>query len=140
MSVRPDVRELLVVGYGNQTIARRVGVSIGSVERARKALALPPGRPGQKITASPEDLFWRRAQPTDDGHLLWPAYTTRNGAVIKHNRVRHSVHRIAFRIAHHREPDGRVATGCGRPGCVHPRHVEDQAMRTQYDLIFGGRP
>jgi transposase len=135
--IRADVRELLTAGYGNRTIARRLGVSIGSVERARNTLQLPAGRSGPKATGTPEDLFWRRAQPTDDGHLMWPAYTPRNGAVIKHGGARWSVHRIAFRIGRHREPDGRVATGCGRPGCVHPRHVEDQAMRNQYDAIFG---
>ncbi|WP_060887629.1 hypothetical protein [Streptomyces caniscabiei] len=138
MTVRPDVRELLTAGYGDRTIARRLNVSIGSVERAREALALPAGRPGPKATGSPEDLFWRRAEPTDDGHLLWPTYTPRNGSVIKHNNIRWSVHRIAFRIGHGRAPQGRVSTGCDRPGCVHPRHVEDEQMRNQYAAIFGG--
>jgi len=138
MSVRADVRELLAAGYGNRTIARQLGVSIGSVERARVILRIPGGRPGPKATTSPEDMFWRRAEPTDDGHLLWPTYSPRNGAVIKHNNTRWSVHRIAFRIAHRREPVGRVTTGCDRAGCVHPRHVEDQSMRNQYAAIFGG--
>jgi hypothetical protein len=138
MTVRADVVELLAAGYGDRTIARRLNVSIGSVERARVILRVPGGRPGPKPTASREDLFWRRTQPTPDGHLLWPTYSPRNGAVIKHGGTRWSVHRIAFRIGHGREPQGRVTTGCDRPGCVHPRHVEDQPMRTQYDAIFGG--
>jgi hypothetical protein len=137
MTGRADVIELLTAGYGDRTIARRLAVSIGSVERARTRLGLPHGRPGPKATHSPEDLFWRRAQPTGDGHLLWPAYSPRNGAVIKHGGLRHSVHRIAFRIGYGRTPDGRVTTGCDRPGCVHPRHVEDQTMRRQYTAIFG---
>jgi hypothetical protein len=137
MTGRADVIELLTAGYGDRTIARRLNVSIGSVERARTRLGLPHGRPGPKATHSPEDLFWRRAQPTPDGHLLWPAYSPRNGAVIKHGGLRHSVHRIAFRIGYGRTPDGRVTTGCDRAGCVHPRHVEDQTMRQQYTAIFG---
>lgn len=137
MTVRPDVAELLHAGYGDRTIARRVSVSIGYVERARRTLGIPAGRPGPKASESPADLFWRRAQPTSDGHLLWPGYTPRNGAVIKHDGVRHSVHRTAFRAGHGREPVGHVTTGCGVPGCVHPRHVEDQPMRAQYHAIFG---
>lgn len=137
MTVRADVVELLTAGYGDRTIARQLAVSIGSVERARAALGLPHGRPGPKATSTPEDVFWRRTQPTGDGHLLWPTYSPRNGSVIKHDGRRLSVHRIAFRIGHGREPDGRVTTGCDRTGCVHPRHVEDQAMRHQYTAIFG---
>ncbi|MFI1562148.1 hypothetical protein ACH4ZX_03640 [Streptomyces sp. NPDC020490] len=135
--VRADVAELLHAGYGDRTIARQLDLTISTVERARARLGIPPGRPGPKPTHSPEDLFWRRAQPTDDGHLLWPTYTPQNGAVIKHGGQRHSVHRIAFRIGHQREPEGRVTTGCDRAGCVHPRHVEDQAMRATYTAIFG---
>jgi hypothetical protein len=137
MTVRADVAELLRAGYGDRTIARQLAVSIGTVERARAELAIPAGRPGPKATGSAADLFWRRVQPTPDGHLLWPGYTPRNGAVIKHGGIRHSVHRTAFRIGHGREPNGRVTTGCDRPGCVHPRHVEDQTMRNQYAAIFG---
>jgi hypothetical protein len=137
MNIRSDVAELLAAGYGDRTIARQLSVSIGSVERARAALDIPPGRPGPKATSDPADLFWRRAVPTPDGHLLWPTYTPRNGAVIKHGGIRHSVHRVAFRIGNGREPEGRVTTGCGVEGCVHPRCVEDQPMRNQYNLIFG---
>lgn len=137
MTVRPDIAELLAAGYGDRTIARQLNVPVGTVGHARTVLAIPAGRPGPKPTNSPEDLFWRRAQPIDGGHLLWPAYTPRNGSVIKHGGIRHSVHRIAFRIGHGREPVGRVLTGCDRAGCVHPRHVEDQRMRNQYTAIFG---
>jgi hypothetical protein len=137
MTVRPDIAELLAAGYGDRTIARQLGVTIRYVEHARATLGIPAGRPGPKTAGTPEDLFWRRAQPTPDGHLIWPAYSPRNGAHVKHGGSRHSVHRIAFRLGHGREPVGRVETGCGRTGCVHPRHVEDQPMRNQYTAIFG---
>lgn len=137
MSVRADVAELLHAGYGDRTIARQLAVSIGYVERARTRLALPSGRPGPKTAGTPEDLFWRRTTPTPDGHLLWPGYTPRNGAYVKHGGRRHSVHRLAFRLGRGRDPVGRVMTGCQQEGCVHPRHVEDQPMRDQYQQIFG---
>lgn len=137
MTVRADVAELLRAGYGDRTIARRLNIPQPDVRRARTMLGLPPGRPGTKPPATPEDVFWRRAQPTDDGHLMWPGYSPDYGAHITHEGCHHSVHRLAFRIGNQREPEGRVLTGCGRPGCVHPRHVEDRLMRTQYNAIFG---
>ncbi|MET8766368.1 hypothetical protein [Streptomyces sp. NPDC004658] len=137
MSVRADVEELLRAGYGDRTIARRLNLTQPSVARARAALGIPAGRPGPKAPDSPEGVFWRRAEPTDDGHLLWPGYDPQHGAHLRHNYARYSVHRIAFRIGNQREPDGRVMTGCDRVGCVHPAHVEDQRMRNQYNAIFG---
>ncbi|MFD8234053.1 hypothetical protein ACFV20_19495 [Streptomyces sp. NPDC059696] len=137
MNVRADVAELLHAGYGDRTIARRLNVTEPSVTDARAALNLPAGRPGPKATDTIEDRFWRRAQPTDDGHLLWPAYDATYGSVIKHGGKSRSVHRVAFRIGNGREPRGHVTSGCGRTGCVHPRHVEDRAMRNQYNAIFG---
>jgi hypothetical protein len=137
MTVRADVAELLHAGYGDRTIARQLGVTEPSVAEARGELGLASGRPGPKATDSIEDRFWRRAQPTDDGHLLWPVYTARNGSVIKHGGGKRSVHRVAFQIGNGREPQGHVTSGCGRTGCVHPRHVEDQLMRNQYNAIFG---
>lgn len=70
-------------------------------------------------------------------HGLWPTYTARNGTGIRHGGRSHSVHRIAWHLAHQREPVGHVETGCGRQGCVHPNHVEDQVIRNQYAAIFG---
>lgn len=137
MTVRADVAELLHAGYGDRTIARRLGVTQPSVARTRAALGIPAGRPGPKAPNSPEGTFWRRTQPTDDGHLLWPGYDPKHGARILWDGCLYSVHRIAFRIANQREPEGRVLTGCGRPGCVHPQHVEDQRMRATFNKIFG---
>jgi hypothetical protein len=138
MTVRPDVAELLHAGYGDRTIARRAGVSIGTVTRARAALALSPGRPGPKGPATPEDLFWLRARLLDDGHMEWTGTIHRGTTpTLRHGGRRYTAYRVAFGIAHQREPQGRVEPGCDRRGCVHPRHVEDQAMRTQYTAIFG---
>jgi hypothetical protein len=137
MTVRADVAELLTAGYGNRSVARQLAISIGTVRRARTSLDLPPGRPGPKRHGSVEDLFWLRVRPTDDGHMQWTG-TVHQGTtpVLRHAGRRYRAYRIAFRIAHHREPVGRVEPGCGRRGCVHPRHVEDRPMRQRTEATF----
>ncbi|QCX81184.1 hypothetical protein C9F11_38005 [Streptomyces sp. YIM 121038] len=137
MSTRAAIVELLHAGYSDKAIERQLHVSRRRARDLRAELGLPQHKPGITPAASPEDLFWRRTQPTGDGHLLWPRYSTGRGASVRHGGRRHSVHRIAFAMAHEREPVGHVATGCGTHGCVHPRHVEDQLMRDQFRAIFG---
>lgn len=137
MTTRADVVELLHAGWSDKRIARELHMDRRRVRDARHELGIPAHKPGPTPAASPEDIFWRRAQPTDDGHLMWPAYSTTYGAHISHAGRRHSVWRIAFRIKYGREPVGKVRTGCDQPGCVHPAHVEDQPMRQLAAAIFG---
>lgn len=134
---RAAIEELLHAGHSDKAIARQLHVRRQTVAMLRDRLGLPRHKPGYTAAASPEELFWRRAQPTDAGHLLWPGYDSAQAPSVRHGGRRHSAHRIAFRIAHWREPEGKVTTGCGVHGCVHPRHVEDAAMREQYAAIFG---
>lgn len=137
MNRNAAVEELLRAGWSDKAIARHLHVHRNRPRDMRRALGLPTHKGGPIPAASIEDLFWRRTQPTDDGHLLIPNYDPHRGATIRHNERRQSMHRIAFRIAHRREPEGRVATGCGVAGCVHPDHVEDRTMRDTYQAIFG---
>ncbi|MFF7142321.1 hypothetical protein ACFZB5_13870 [Streptomyces nodosus] len=137
-AIRADVAELLHAGYGDRTIARRLGVPWRAVTAARTVLGIPGGRPGPKPAGSVEDLFWRRTQPTDDGHRLWTSYRSEGLPILKHDGRRYSAYRIAFRIRHGRDPVGQARPGCDREGCVHPRCMEDQTMRDQYNNIFGG--
>ena len=137
MSTRNAIIELLHAGHSDKAIERQLNVSRLAARAIRHQRGLPTHKPGPAAANSPEDLFWRRVEPTSDGHLLWPGYSRQHGANINHGGRRHSVHRVAFRIGNRREPVGRVTTGCGTEGCVHPRHVEDQAMRNQYTAIFG---
>lgn len=138
MNIQAAIEELIRAGYGDRTIARQAGVSIGTVRRTRAALGLPPGRPGPKASSSPEDVFWLRVQPTPDGHLLWTG-TVHQGTTptLRHAGRRYTAYRVAFGIAHRQPPVGRVEPGCDMERCVHPRHVEDQTMRQQYTAIFG---
>jgi len=135
MSTRNAIEELLRAGYSDRAIARQVHVRTTRVAEIRTQLGLPAHTPGPTGSTTHEDLFWRRAVPTDDGHLLWPYSTT--AARIGSEGPRQSAYRIAFRIRYQREPVGFVLPGCGVNRCVHPRHVEDQPMRQQYAAIFG---
>lgn len=135
--VRADVAELLRAGYSDRAITRRLGIRTARVAEMRRALGYPPHKPGRTPASSVEDRFWRRAVPTDDGHLLWPTQELGRPPRLKWTDGQVLVHAVAFGIAHDREPVGRVLGGCERDGCVHPRHVEDDVLRTQFAAIFG---
>lgn len=126
------IRELLLAGHSNAYIVR-LGVSQARVKRIRADLGLPVHKSGPTPAGSIEDLFWRRAQPTDDGHLLWPGTT----GELRTTAGKEKAARVAFRIRYRREPIRQVLPDCGQPGCVHPDHVADQPMRQQYAAIFG---
>ncbi|MFF8656773.1 hypothetical protein [Streptomyces huasconensis] len=146
MKIRADIAELLHAGLSDRAIARQLSVDAKrTVRPAREALGLPRSRPGRKPAPTVEDLFWRRTQPVDGGHLLW---TGARGAAsqgrcpfLRHGGRVHTAYRIAFRIKHGREPEGRVTPTCDRDGCVAPDHVEDRRIRERtkstFDAIFG---
>ncbi|MFC9821428.1 hypothetical protein ACFWG6_31110 [Streptomyces erythrochromogenes] len=133
MSNVAAIRELLLAGHSNAGIARQLNVAHLRVAAIRAEMGLPVRKPGSPAAASPEDLFWRRAQPTDDGHLIWP----NPSGDIRHVSGRTKAARVAFRIRYRREPVRNVLPDCGRDGCVHPDHVADQPMRKTYAAIFG---
>lgn len=126
--------ELMHAGYSDRYIARQVHMATRRVSRIRQQAGIAKVACGPKPSTA-EGRFWRLAQPTDDGHLLWPhaATTMRLG----HEGPKASIRRIAFRIRYQREPIGQVRPGCNHDGRIHPRHVEDQPMRDLYHAIFG---
>lgn len=132
---RAAITELLHAGWSDKAIARQLHVGRPRVRAVRAELGLPQHKPGPTPAATVDDLFWRRAQPTDDGHLLWPHASI--GIRAGHDGPRVTAARVAFRIGNGREPVGKVTTGCDRPGCIHPAHVEDRPMRATYTAIFG---
>ncbi|TGB11577.1 hypothetical protein [Streptomyces sp. MZ04] len=137
MTTRNAIVELLNAGYSDKAIERELHIPRTRARDLRAELDLPQHKPGRTPAASPEAIFWQRAIPTDDGHLLWPTYKAGETRSVRHGGRKYSVHRLAFSLAHTREPVGKVRTGCEREGCVHPRCVEDQQMREQYRAIFG---
>src|SRR5690606_7912953 len=113
MNVRADVAELLRAGYGDRTIARRLGVTQRSVTEARAALGLPKARGGYKSAASAEDLYWRRAQPLDDGHYQWRGGHNSSGVpVLSWRKQPITARRVAYRIANGHDPVGYVYPVC----------------------------
>ncbi|MEW2127071.1 hypothetical protein AB0891_25460 [Streptomyces sp. NPDC007259] len=137
MTHRPDIVELLRAGLSDRIIAQQVHTHRRKVRAVRVDLGIPAPQPGP-APSSPEATFWRRVQPTDDGHLLWTGLARQIGS----GEQRTSVYQLAFRIRHGRPATGHVRTGCGRRNCVHPAHVQDQPMRQElnaaYAAIFGG--
>lgn len=144
MTPRPDVAELLHAGFGDRTIARQLAVTISSVTAARTSLGLPKAQGGIKRAASVEDLFWRRTQPTDDGHLHWDGHRTSNSTPGIHwNGAMHSALRIAYRIRTGHDPEGYAHVTCQHPGCVAPQHVDDTAVtprRAHHKTAPGRQP
>ncbi|WP_051854077.1 MULTISPECIES: hypothetical protein [unclassified Streptomyces] len=132
---RAEVIALLREGHSDKYIARTLRTSPMRVARIRAELDLPRY---ERTTVALEDAWTARTEPTDDGHLAWTGFW-REGVqpVLKHQGGEHSARRLAFRIANGREPEGHVHAGCGWPPCVRPDHVEDQAMRNQFNAIFG---
>ncbi|KAA6220036.1 hypothetical protein [Streptomyces filamentosus] len=134
----PDsvIEDKLKAGESMSTVMRTCGVSQKRVREIRDRLGIPSHRPGPKPETISE-IFYRRAVPTDDGHLIWPStdYHLRARADGVEESV--SAARWAFQQQHGRTPVGHVTAGCGTPRCVRPDHVEDQQMRNQYAAIFG---
>ncbi|MFC9465176.1 hypothetical protein [Streptomyces coelicoflavus] len=143
MKVRADVAELLRAGYSDRAIARHLNVDrIKTVARSRAALRIPNPAPGPKAAGSPEDLFWRRVQPTDDGHMKWTGHLNTTGSpAVRHGGRTLSAYRIAYRLATGREPEGYALPSCDRDGCVKPGHHSDRADRERekrVDALYAG--
>ncbi|MFG3276190.1 hypothetical protein [Streptomyces luteogriseus] len=137
---RADIIALLQEGHSDRYIARALSTATRRVSRIRSELGLPKSKRKPSLTLEQK---WRTfTKPTTGGHLEWTG-SLRDGTtpVFMYCGHNYMARRLAFRIAHQREPVGRVLPGCGYAGCVAPEHVEDQpmreALRTQYTAIFG---
>lgn len=145
MKVRADVAELLKAGHSDRAIARQLCVDYKAVAAARAALNLPKAKSGPKAASTAEDLFWRRVKPTDDGHMEWIGYRTKDGTPgLRHGGTFYTANRLAYRMATGRDPEGYALPSCGRDNCVKPGHHADRADRaearkvdTLYAAIFG---
>lgn len=129
MTVRADIAELLRAGYSNQAIARQLHVDHKTAAAARTALGIPKAKSGYRGAATPEDLFWRRVRPTDDGHMEWTGFHGGGTPSLRHGGTNLTAYPIAYRIAHGRNPEGQALPSCGRDHCVKPGHHADRADR-----------
>src|SRR5256885_5051734 len=107
MKVRADAAELLRAGLSDSAVARQLNMCPRTVGKARAALGLPKHKRGIKPAATPEDLFWRRVRPTDDGHMEWTGYRDQSGLIgLRHDGRFYTAYRLAYLIATGREPKG----------------------------------
>jgi hypothetical protein len=136
---RADIIRLLAEGHSNRGIGRLLHTNPLRVGRIRKELGLPQAWRKQSITV--EQKWATYTRPAGDGHLDWIGYR-REGLtpMFMLRGVNYSARRVAFRIKHGREPQGRVLPGCDHPGCVAPACTTDAVMRradAKYTAIFG---
>lgn len=131
---RTDIIALLAEGRTDRYIVQALRTSQKRVSRIRAEYQLPRA----KRRALPLEQVWTaRTKPTPDGHLAWTGALREGVPVVKYDGEEYTARRLAFQMAHGREPQGRVKAGCGWGPCVKPEHVEDQQMRNQFNQIFG---
>lgn len=145
MKIRADVAAMLRAGRSDRDISRTLHVDAKTAAAARAALRIPKARSGPAAATSPQDLFRRRTEAVDGGHLKWTGHIGSNGIpVIRWAGRLSSVYQLAFVMRYGRPPVGQVRPGCGFHGCVAPDHVQDQPMRVRdreaYAAIFGTLP
>ncbi|MER7801202.1 hypothetical protein ABTX71_12810 [Streptomyces parvulus] len=146
MKVRADIAELLRAGTPHIEIARQLHVRRDTVRETHKALRLPaPVRGGGSPHATVEDAYRAHAVPAADGHVTWTGYGVGTRAVVCHGGRRIAVQRVAFRLHHGRDAEGRLTRTCTMPGCVAGAHYADRRIREAnarsdraFAAIFGG--
>lgn len=136
---REEVVALLKEGLSDKQIGQRLRTNPKRVARIRAEEQIPA------VALMPltfEERWAAHTEPIPGGHLRWTG-RFRDGdtpAVTDEGRTL-SVRRLAFERLHGRPAKGPVLPGCDYGPCVHPKHLEDQPMRTrlndQYDAIFG---
>ncbi|MYY79705.1 MULTISPECIES: hypothetical protein [unclassified Streptomyces] len=134
-----QIQALLREGLTNQRIAARAHVGHRQVAKTRAEMGLRKHRGGRKA-ADPATAFYARTRPQADGHLEWTGTRLATTPSLYVDGRQTSARRLAFRLRNGREPVGYVLPGCDYAACVHPDHMEDQAMRDQYTAIFGDGP
>lgn len=130
MTVRPDIAELLNAGVSHLDIARQLHVSRKTVAKAHHLLGLPARiRGGGTPYASIEDAFRAHAEPADGGHARWTGCIDGGVPRVFYRGQRMPALRVAFRLHHGRDPEGRLSRTCRMPGCVAGAHYADQHLR-----------
>jgi hypothetical protein len=144
MKIRADIAELLRAGVPQAHICRQLGCAPSTVQRVREALQLPAPKTCRVLPATVEDAFRQYLRPVDGGHAEWTGPYNNGSPRVTHEGTVYSVYRLAYRMAHGREPVGMALPSCGRDRCVQPGHHADRVDREQarkvdqlYDAIFG---
>lgn len=96
-----------------------------------------PTKPLPALTATMKTRFASYRLPTVDGCARW------TGSVDERGRGRMSVQvrgrqttvraaRVAYRLHHGRDPQGRLELTCGNDWCIEGRHLVDDRLRAEW--------
>lgn len=138
-----QIATALRAGQPLNQIARDLHVDRARVRRIRNELGIAAFVPVEQ-TRTIEDKWKLFARPVDGGHMEWTGeHATGGTPLLTYKDKRWSAAAVAFRVRHHREPQGQVFAECGMRRCVAPDHVEDEPGRTkareQLRYLTGGR-
>ncbi|GGS81751.1 hypothetical protein [Streptomyces griseoviridis] len=144
-ATRQRIEVLLRQGVAHTEIARRLGVNRKTVRKLHDALGLPARRRVRRPShTSPEDAFRAHTRLSTGGHVLWTGYADGALPIVCHGTVKTPAPRIAFRLHHGRDPEGRLTRTCDMPGCVAGAHYADRLIRDAHKradkafaVIFG---
>jgi hypothetical protein len=131
-ATRTDIITLLQEGHSNTRISRELHCDKTRVARIRTELGLPTFTPTEQARTI-QEKWTQHTRPLDGGHLEWTGErATRSGTpVMRYKEQYYSPAAVAFETKHDRQPEGYVRAECGRPHCVAPDHVNDEAGRRQ---------
>ncbi|KQW13590.1 hypothetical protein [Streptomyces sp. Root369] len=109
-------------------LAFLLGCKRGLVASARNSLGMSP-RPLPPIDGkmTPEVRLMIGAVLQNGGHRRWVGRRTRDGVPLLDAHT--TVNRVAFRLAHGRDPEGPVRVGCVIKHCVEGSHLTDRLIR-----------
>ncbi|MGW4731761.1 hypothetical protein ACWEQC_21805 [Streptomyces shenzhenensis] len=115
----------------NRAVGQQLGVDDRRVDAVRKRVGLPPFVRGRRPSyGSWEEAFAAQSEPVEGGHRRWTGTRERRGTpVVRHRTSIQTAYRVAFRLHHGREPEGKVSQSCRIPGCVAGEHQQDRVMR-----------
>ncbi|MFJ1664829.1 Trp family transcriptional regulator [Streptomyces bottropensis] len=144
--IHDQVAGMLRAGATYSQIRNTLRVSSRVIAAARRthSIKLAPGRQRDR---TPADTLALYSAPTGDGHTHWTGPWAGRKPQLWHTGRAHSALRIAFRLHHGREPQGRVTRGnqgCEDPQCITGAHLADDRIRAArhradqaFEQIFG---
>ncbi|MFJ5038018.1 hypothetical protein [Streptomyces parvulus] len=108
-------------------LAYRLGCKRDLVARVRASLGQPPMPLPPVDALTPELRVMISAALTSGGHRYWTGRCSSDGVPILDAHT--TVGRVAFRLAHGREPEGIVRVGCTKKHCCEGSHLTDKVIR-----------